>query len=107
MSPFAHAWPPLVFRTSWGTDNHESRVPGPYCGVPVGVSSRDGSPTSAGANDASKGSSATSEGANDAFMLRLKYAGLSITLESNYLSALPRPRFLLRGTEVADLAVEV
>ena len=66
MSPFAHASEPLVFRTSWGTDNHESRVPGPYRGVPMGVSSRGGSPTSAGANDASKGGSPTSAGANDA-----------------------------------------
>jgi predicted dehydrogenase len=39
------------------------------------------------------------EGVNDTFMLRLKYSGLTVTLESDYLSALPRPRFLLRGTQ--------
>jgi predicted dehydrogenase len=38
------------------------------------------------------------EGSNDAFLLRLQYPELAVTLESNYLCALPRSRFLLRGT---------
>ena len=38
-------------------------------------------------------------GAEDSFTLRLRYPGLSVTLASNCLSALPRPRFHLRGTK--------
>jgi predicted dehydrogenase len=38
------------------------------------------------------------EGANDAFTVRLRYAGFSVTLGSNQLSLLERPRFHLRGT---------
>jgi len=37
-------------------------------------------------------------GADDSFTLRLSYPGLSVTLAANCLSALPRPRFHLRGT---------
>jgi len=39
------------------------------------------------------------EGSVDAFSLRLRYPGLSVTLASNCLSALARPRFHLRGTK--------
>jgi len=39
------------------------------------------------------------EGSEDFFTLRLRYPGLLVTLSSNCLSALPRPRFHLRGTK--------
>jgi predicted dehydrogenase len=39
------------------------------------------------------------EGSEDSFTLRLRYPGLSVTLASNCLSTLPRPRFHLRGTK--------
>jgi predicted dehydrogenase len=39
------------------------------------------------------------EGANDAFLLRLRYEGLWVTLGANCLSSLQRPRFHLRGTK--------
>jgi predicted dehydrogenase len=39
------------------------------------------------------------EGANDFFSLRLRYPNLTVTLASNSLSALARPRFHLRGTK--------
>jgi predicted dehydrogenase len=39
------------------------------------------------------------EGANDFFNIRLRYEGLTVTLASNSLSALARPRFHLRGTK--------
>jgi scyllo-inositol 2-dehydrogenase (NADP+) len=39
------------------------------------------------------------EGANDFFSIRLRYQGLTVTLASNSLSALARPRFHLRGTK--------
>jgi scyllo-inositol 2-dehydrogenase (NADP+) len=40
------------------------------------------------------------EGANDSFVIRLHYlTGIEVTLGSNCLSALPRPRFHLRGTK--------
>jgi predicted dehydrogenase len=39
------------------------------------------------------------EGAVDAFTLRLRYPRLSVTLSSNCLAALARPRFHLRGTK--------
>jgi scyllo-inositol 2-dehydrogenase (NADP+) len=40
------------------------------------------------------------EGANDSFTIRLHYfTGLSVTLSSNLLSSLARPRFHLRGTK--------
>jgi predicted dehydrogenase len=39
------------------------------------------------------------EGSEDFFTLRLRYPGLLVTLASNCLSALPRPRFHLRGTK--------
>jgi predicted dehydrogenase len=38
------------------------------------------------------------EGASDAFTLRLRYAGVTVTLAANVLSTLPRPRYHLRGT---------
>jgi predicted dehydrogenase len=38
------------------------------------------------------------EGANDSFTIRLRYAGLTVELGSNCLSALVRPRYHLRGT---------
>ena len=38
------------------------------------------------------------EGSNDSFTVRLRYPGFSVTLGANCLSALPRPRFHLRGT---------
>jgi len=37
------------------------------------------------------------EGADDSFTLRLRYPGFSVTLASNSLSSLARPRFHLRG----------
>ncbi|MGD0938558.1 MAG: Gfo/Idh/MocA family oxidoreductase [Terracidiphilus sp.] len=42
---------------------------------------------------------AESNGADDSFTLCLRYPGLSVTLTSNCLSALARPRFHLRGTK--------
>jgi len=39
------------------------------------------------------------EGSEDSFTLHLRYPGLSVTLASNCLSTLPRPRFHLRGTK--------
>jgi predicted dehydrogenase len=39
------------------------------------------------------------EGSEDSFTLRLRYPGLSVTLASNCLSSLPRPRFHMRGTK--------
>lgn len=39
------------------------------------------------------------EGSDDSFTLRLRYRGMSVTLSANCLSALPRPRFHLRGTK--------
>ncbi|MGA7859531.1 MAG: Gfo/Idh/MocA family oxidoreductase [Terracidiphilus sp.] len=40
------------------------------------------------------------EGANDSFTLRLHYfTGFAVTLSSNLLSSLPRPRFHLRGSK--------
>ncbi len=40
------------------------------------------------------------EGANDSFTVRLHYfTGFAVTLSSNNLSSLPRPRFHLRGTK--------
>lgn len=39
------------------------------------------------------------EGSEDSFTLCLRYPGLSVTLASNCLSTLPRPRFHLRGTK--------
>jgi scyllo-inositol 2-dehydrogenase (NADP+) len=39
------------------------------------------------------------EGSVDAFTLRLRYPRLSVTLASNCLAALARPRFHLRGTK--------
>jgi predicted dehydrogenase len=39
------------------------------------------------------------EGLDDAFTLRLRYPSLSVTLASNSLAALARPRFYLRGTK--------
>jgi predicted dehydrogenase len=39
------------------------------------------------------------EGVDDAFTLRLQYPRLSVTLASNSLAALARPRFNLRGTK--------
>ena len=39
------------------------------------------------------------EGANDFFSIRLRYGSLTVTLASNSLSALARPRFHLRGTK--------
>jgi predicted dehydrogenase len=39
------------------------------------------------------------EGSDDSFTLRLRYPCLSVTLSANCLSALPRPRFHLRGTK--------
>lgn len=39
------------------------------------------------------------EGSNDSFTVRLRYAGLQVTLGANCLSCLPRPRFLLRGSK--------
>jgi predicted dehydrogenase len=38
------------------------------------------------------------EGANDFFSIRMRYAGLTVTVASNSLSALARPRFHLRGS---------
>jgi predicted dehydrogenase len=38
------------------------------------------------------------EGANDSFTIRLRYAGMTVELGSNCLSALARPRYHLRGT---------
>jgi predicted dehydrogenase len=39
------------------------------------------------------------EGSEDSFVLRLRYPDLSVVIASNCLSALPRPRFHLRGTK--------
>ncbi len=39
------------------------------------------------------------EGSEDSFTLRLRYPGLTVMIASNCLSALPRPRFHLRGTK--------
>lgn len=39
------------------------------------------------------------EGANDAFDIRLRYAGLFVTLGANALSSAPGPRFVVRGTK--------
>lgn len=39
------------------------------------------------------------EGANDSFTVRLLYAGFTVALSANVLSALTRPRFHLRGTK--------
>jgi predicted dehydrogenase len=39
------------------------------------------------------------KGSNDSFTVRLRYPALSVTLGANCLSALPRPRFHLRGTQ--------
>lgn len=39
------------------------------------------------------------EGANDSFSMRLHYPELTVTLGANYLSALARPRFHVRGTK--------
>jgi predicted dehydrogenase len=39
------------------------------------------------------------QGSEDSFTLHLRYPSLSVTLSSNCLSALPRPRFHLRGTK--------
>jgi len=39
------------------------------------------------------------QGSEDSFTLRLRYPGLSVIITSNCLSALPRPRFHLRGTK--------
>ena len=39
------------------------------------------------------------QGSEDSFTLRLRYPSLSVTLSANCLSALPRPRFHLRGTK--------
>jgi predicted dehydrogenase len=39
------------------------------------------------------------EGANDAFAIRLRYAGMRVTLEANMLSWPAGPRFVVRGTK--------
>jgi predicted dehydrogenase len=39
------------------------------------------------------------EGSNDSFTVRLRYPGFNVTLSANVLSSLPRPRYLLRGTQ--------
>ncbi|HET7103924.1 MAG TPA: Gfo/Idh/MocA family oxidoreductase [Terracidiphilus sp.] len=39
------------------------------------------------------------DGANDSFTMRLHYPGLAVTLASNCLSSLPRPRYHVRGTQ--------
>jgi scyllo-inositol 2-dehydrogenase (NADP+) len=39
------------------------------------------------------------EGADDAFTVRLRYAGMRVTLEANALSSPPGPRFVVRGTK--------
>lgn len=39
------------------------------------------------------------EGADDSFTMRLRYPGFTVSLSSNCLSSLPRPRFRLRGSK--------